>query len=83
MDRNSVIGFILIAAIFIGFTVFQSNQARKRAELQAQLENDSYQATFEAWMAEANTVYQEDGAAMHDGTYTTAPAIAVTAEPAE
>ena len=52
-------------------------------ELQAQLENDSYQATFEAWMAEANTVYQEDGAAMHDGTYTTAPAIAVTAEPAE
>ena len=39
MDKNSVIGFILIAAIFIGFTLFQSNQARKRAELQAQLDS--------------------------------------------
>ena len=38
MDKNSVIGFILIAAIFIGFSVFQSNQARKQAELQAQLD---------------------------------------------
>ena len=39
MDKNSVIGFILIAVIFIGFTLFQSNQARKRAELQAQLDS--------------------------------------------
>ena len=29
----------VIAAIFIGFTVFQSGQARKRAELQAQLDS--------------------------------------------
>ncbi len=36
MDKNSVIGFILIALIFIGFTVFQSDRARKLAELQAQ-----------------------------------------------
>ncbi len=36
MDKNSVIGFILIALIFIGFTVFQSDRARKAAELQAQ-----------------------------------------------
>lgn len=36
MDKNSVIGFILIALIFIGFTFFQSNRARKAAELQAQ-----------------------------------------------
>ncbi len=36
MDKNSVIGFILIALIFIGFTVFQSDRARKYAELQAQ-----------------------------------------------
>ena len=36
MDKNSVIGFILIALIFIGFTAFQSNRARKYAELQAQ-----------------------------------------------
>ena len=36
MDKNSVIGFILIALIFIGFTFFQSGRARKAAELQAQ-----------------------------------------------
>lgn len=36
MDKNSVIGFILIALIFIGFTFFQSGRARKAAKLQAQ-----------------------------------------------
>lgn len=36
MDKNSVIGFVLIALIFIGFTFFQSDRARKAAELQAQ-----------------------------------------------
>ena len=36
MDKNSVIGFILIALIFIGFTFFQSDRARKASELQAQ-----------------------------------------------
>ena len=36
MDKNSVIGFILIALIFIGFTFFQSDRARKAAEFQAQ-----------------------------------------------
>ncbi len=36
MDKNSVIGFVLIALIFIGFTVFQSDRARKAAQLQAQ-----------------------------------------------
>ncbi|MCR5352295.1 MAG: membrane protein insertase YidC [Bacteroidales bacterium] len=39
MDKNSVIGFILIAVVFIGFSVFQSGQARKQAELQAQLDS--------------------------------------------
>ena len=39
MDKNSIIGFVLIAAIFIGFTFFQTKQARKRAELQAQLDS--------------------------------------------
>ena len=39
MDKNSIIGFVLIAAIFIGFSLFQSKQARKQAELQAQLDS--------------------------------------------
>ena len=39
MDKNSVIGFILIALIFIGFTFYQSDRARKAAILQAQLDS--------------------------------------------
>ena len=34
MDKNSVIGFILIALILFGFTFFQSRQSRKRLEEQ-------------------------------------------------
>ena len=36
MDKNTVTGFILIALILFGFTFYQSKQARKAAEWQAQ-----------------------------------------------
>ena len=36
MDKNSVIGFVLIAAIFLGFTVFENKRAAKNAEVKAQ-----------------------------------------------
>lgn len=36
MDKNSVIGFVLIAAIFLGFTVFENKRAAKYAEFKAQ-----------------------------------------------
>ena len=36
MDKNSVIGFVLIALVFIGFSVFENNRARKWAEYNAQ-----------------------------------------------
>ena len=36
MDKNTVIGFILIAGILFGFTFYQSKQARKADEWQAQ-----------------------------------------------
>ena len=39
MDKNSVIGFILIALILFGFTFFQSSQQRKREEEQARLDS--------------------------------------------
>ena len=39
MDKNSIIGFILIALILFGFTFFESGQARKRAEQQRQLDS--------------------------------------------
>jgi len=36
MDKNSVIGFILIGAILVGFTVFQNKKAKEAYELQMQ-----------------------------------------------
>lgn len=39
MDRNSIIGIILIAAIMFGFTFVESRQYRKRAEIQRQLDS--------------------------------------------
>lgn len=36
MDKNSVIGFVLIAAIFLGFTVFENKRVAKYAEFKAQ-----------------------------------------------
>lgn len=36
MDKNSVIGFVLIAAIFLGFTIFENKRAAKYAEFKAQ-----------------------------------------------
>ena len=36
MDKNSVIGFVLIALVFIGFSVFENNRTRKWAEYNAQ-----------------------------------------------
>lgn len=39
MDKNSIIGFVLIAAVFIGFSFYQSNRARQQAALQAQADS--------------------------------------------
>ena len=39
MDKNTVIGFILIALILFGFTFYQNRQARAAAERQAQLDS--------------------------------------------
>lgn len=39
MDKNTVIGFILIVLIFVGFSVFETGRAKKNAELQAQADS--------------------------------------------
>ena len=53
MDKNSIIGFVLIAVIFIGFSLFQSRQMRKAAEEQAQLDSIARVETLERELAEA------------------------------
>ena len=54
MDKNSIIGFVLIALIMVGFFGYQSRQVKKQQEYQAQL--DSIAA------AEAYAQYQLDSA---------------------
>ena len=52
MDKNTTIGFVLIAIIMVGFFGYQSRQVKKQQEYQAQL--DSIAA------AEAYAQYQQD-----------------------
>ena len=39
MDKNSVIGFVLIGLIMVGFTFYQSKQAKQAMEIQRQLDS--------------------------------------------
>ena len=42
MDKNSIIGLILIGVIFFGFTIYSSKQQKKIAEEQARLDSISW-----------------------------------------
>ena len=39
MDKNTIIGFVLIAAIMFGFSWFQSKQYNEQMEIQSQLDS--------------------------------------------
>lgn len=58
MDKNSVIGFILIGLIMVGFTFYQSKQAKEAMEVQRQL--DSAAAVQAAIRHKADSVRQAD-----------------------
>ena len=70
MDKNSVIGFILIALILFGFTFFESGQARKRAEAQRQLDSIAL-----AQMPKDTLTVQEENGAMIPAMALEEPAI--------
>ena len=42
MNKNSIIGFVLIGVIMFGFTWYQSKQYQKQAEIQAQLDSVAF-----------------------------------------
>ena len=67
MDKNSIIGFILIGVIFFGFTWYQSNQYKKQREYQAQLDSVA--------MAEQFAVIAQDSTAVADRTQENAAAV--------
>ncbi len=48
MDKNTITGFVLIAVILFGFTFYQSRQARKAAEWQAQQDSIALAARIAA-----------------------------------
>ena len=39
MNKNSIIGFVLIGVIMFGFTWYQNKEYKKQAEIQAQLDS--------------------------------------------
>ena len=74
MDKNSIIGFVLIALIMMGFFGYQSRQVKKQQEYQAQL--DSIAA------AEAYAQYQLDSAWRAEHPVEAAVADSLSLEPA-
>lgn len=54
MNKNTVIGFVLIGLIFLGFIYYQSKQVTKQMEYQAQL--DSITAVRRAAQMEADSI---------------------------
>jgi len=65
MDKNSIIGFILIAGILFGFSFFQSRKAKELQAIQAQQDSialaNKIAEVFEAPEAVADTLSTADG----------------------
>ena len=51
MDKKSVIGIIIVALIFLGFTIYNSHQQKKYQE-----ELAAYNATQAEWQAEQDSI---------------------------
>ena len=49
MDRNSIIGFVLIALILFGFMGYQSRQVKKQQAIQAQLDSARLAEEYAQW----------------------------------
>ncbi len=67
MDKNSIIGFVLIAAIFIGFSFYQSNANRKYAAEMAQADSVALAQQAEMNIAEYEARKAAAEAALQSG----------------
>lgn len=72
MDKNSIIGFVLIGVIFFGFTWYQSNQYQKQREYQAQLDSAAY-ADQAAQMALQDSIARATGISTSDTAQPSSP----------
>ena len=69
MDKNSIIGFTLIGLILVGFSFFQTRQAREAAEYQRQL--DSAAAVEAMIQFKADSIAQAQNATVQAATQQT------------
>ena len=53
MDRNSIIGFVLIALILFGFMGYQSRQVKKQQEYQHQLDSIAAAEAYAQWQLDS------------------------------
>ena len=53
MDKNSIIGFVLIALILFGFMGYQSKQVAKQQAYQAQLDSIAAAEAYAQWQADS------------------------------
>ena len=75
MDRNSIIGFVLIALILFGFMGYQSRQVRKQQEIQAQLDSARIAEEYAQWQLDSAYKAEHPEAAL-------APEVSATTAPA-
>ena len=53
MDKNTIIGFVLIALIMMGFMGYQARQQRKQQEYQAQLDSIAAAEAYAQWQQDS------------------------------
>ncbi len=53
MDKNSIIGFVLIFLIMLGFFGYQSRQVAKQKEYQAQLDSIAAAEAYAQWQQDS------------------------------
>ena len=56
-NKNNIIGWVLIALIFIGFMFYQSKQIEKQQAYQAQLDSIAAVEQLAQWKAEGHTLH--------------------------
>ena len=53
MDKNSIIGFVLIALILFGFMGYNSRQVQKQQAIQAQLDSARVAEEYAQWQLDS------------------------------
>ena len=79
MDKNSIIGFILIALIMFGFFGYQSHQVKKQQEYQAQLDSIAAAEAYAQWQLDSayKAEHPEEAVAVQEAAAPVASAPAV------